>query len=149
MEQIRQTRWVNFTSHAPKHHHYQPPTANEASPPAKPKPKKTVNINGMFDYGKKGLSPQKHQPNVLSPRPAGVKKIYGSNKEPGFFATLVDSAKKHAEAAKTKVHTPLVADPDFLAEYRAKQTRKSMGIVGETAPRSRDHLYCIALTDLK
>ncbi|KAF7189544.1 hypothetical protein HII31_09184 [Pseudocercospora fuligena] len=94
--------------------------------------RKTVNINGMFDF-----SALKHGPdsvkarNILSPVKAGIQK--SSAKKSGFFSRLHAQKKNIVEAS------PLPpSNPDIFAAYRAGQGNHSMGIAEAIEPYLED-----------
>ena len=89
------------------------------------KKRKTVNINGMFDFSalKHGTGSVKPRI-ILSPAKAGVQK--SSVKKPGFFSRLHEQKKELATAS------PLpLSKPDIFAEYREEHKTHSMGIAGK------------------
>ncbi|KXT08479.1 hypothetical protein AC579_4422 [Pseudocercospora musae] len=105
------------------------PKKSKASAPRK---RKTVNINGMFDF-----SALKHGPesvkahNVLSPVKAGFQK--SSAKKPGFFSRL------HAQRKNIMEASPLPErSPDIFKACRAGQSNRSLGFAEAFEPYLED-----------
>lgn len=94
--------------------------------PKKKSGSRTVNLNSMFNHpGSKHKDLHAPWKEFLSPRPAGVHKS-SARKSPGFFTRL------HAQKEDLRTASPLpISDPNFLSEFCAKQSLRSLGIAGK------------------